>query len=122
MDPGGLYSYQRTSDESGDSAHRKSSMTKTIRRKSETVRLANDRDLSHLLELAFPPGGVLSVSLDINAFQCDPRIPFDHIRSRHDVMQVYIRFCFPDTACGCIPQSLRWRMRNPRTGRPRRME
>src|SRR5215472_14005637 len=122
MDPGGLYSYQRTSDESGDSAHRKSSMTKTIRRKSETVRLANERDFPHLVELALPPEGFRSVLLEIDAFHCDRRIPVHRGRSRHEVRQVYIRFCFPDTACGCIPQSLRWRMLNPRTGRPRRME
>jgi hypothetical protein len=46
----------------GDSAHHKSSMTKTIRRKSETVRLTNERDFPHLVELALPPEGFRGVS------------------------------------------------------------
>src|SRR5262249_22275419 len=103
--PGGLYSYQRTRDESGDSAHhmgdsahRKSSMTKTIRRKSETVRLTNERDFPHLVELALPPEGFRSVFLEIDAFHREQRIPVRRGRSRHEVKQFYIRFCFPDAA------------------------
>ena len=40
-------------------------MTKTIRRKSETVRLTNERDFPHLVELALPPEGFRSVFLEI---------------------------------------------------------
>jgi hypothetical protein len=63
-------------------------MTKTIRRKSETVRLTNERDFPHLVELALPPEGFRKVFLEIDAFH----------RSRHEVKQFYIRFCFPDAA------------------------
>jgi hypothetical protein len=69
-----------------------------IRRKSETVRLTNERDFPHLVELALPPKGFRSVFLEIDAFHRDRRIPVRRGRSRHEVKQVYIRFSFPDTA------------------------
>ena len=73
-------------------------MTKTIRRKSETVRLTNERDFPHLVELALPPEGFRSVFLEIDAFHREQRIPVRRGRSRHEVKQFYIRFCFPDAA------------------------
>jgi hypothetical protein len=65
-------------------------------RKGEIVRLTNERDFPHLVELALPPGGFRSVFLEIDAFHRDRRIPVRRGRSRHEVKQVYIRFCFPD--------------------------
>ena len=68
------------------------------RRKREIVGLANERDFPHLVELPFPPGGLRSVSLEIDAFHRDRRIPVRRGRNRHEVEQFHIRFCFPDTA------------------------
>ena len=68
------------------------------RRKSEFVRLTNERDFPHLVELALPPEGFRDVLLQIDAFHRELRIPVRRGRSRHEVKQVYIRSCFPDTA------------------------
>jgi hypothetical protein len=68
------------------------------RRKREIVGLTNERDFPHLVELAVPPGGFRSVFLEIDAFHRERRIPVRRGRSRHEVEQLYIRFCFPDIA------------------------
>ena len=68
------------------------------RRKSEFVRLTNERDFPHLVELALPPEGFRDVLLQIGAFHRDRRIPVRRGRSRHEAEQSHIRFCFPDTA------------------------
>ena len=68
------------------------------RRKREIVGLRNERDFPHVVELALPPGGFRSVFLEIDAFHRERRILVRRGRSRHEVKQVYIRFCFPDTA------------------------
>jgi hypothetical protein len=73
-------------------------MIRMIRRKSEIVRLTNERDFPHLVELALPPEGFRSVFLEIDAFYRERRIPVRRGQSRHEVKQVYIRFCFPDAA------------------------
>jgi hypothetical protein len=58
--------------------------------------LRNERDFPHLVELALPPEGFRSVFLEIDAFHRHRRIPVRRGRSRYEVKQVYIRFCFPD--------------------------
>ena len=68
------------------------------RRRREIVGLRNERDFPHLVELALPLGPFRSVFLEIDAFHRERRIPVRRGRSRHEVKQVYIRFCFPDTA------------------------
>ena len=68
------------------------------RRKREIIGLTNERDFPHLVELALPLGPFRSVILEIDAFHRERRIPVRRGRSRHEVKQVYIRFCFPDTA------------------------
>ena len=68
------------------------------RRKSEFVRLTNERDFPHLVELALPPEGFRDVLLQIGAFHRERRIPVRRGRSRYEVKPFYIRFCFPDTA------------------------
>ena len=68
------------------------------RRKREIVGLTNERDFPHLVELALPLGPFRSVILEIDAFHRERRIPVRRGRSRHEVKQVYIRFCFPDAA------------------------
>ena len=68
------------------------------RRKREILGLRNERDFPHLVELALPLGPFRSVFLEIDAFHRELRIPVRRGRSRHEVKQVYIRFCFPDTA------------------------
>jgi hypothetical protein len=73
-------------------------MTRHIRRKSEFVRLTNERNFPHLVELALPPEGFRDVLLQIDAFHRERRIPVSRGRSRHEVKRIYIRFCFPDTA------------------------
>ena len=73
-------------------------MTRRVRRKSEFVRLANERNFPHLVELALPLGPFRSVFLEIDAFHRERRMPVRRGRSRHEVKQVYIRFCFPDAA------------------------
>ena len=73
-------------------------MIHRIRRKREFVRLMNERDYPHLVELVLPLEGFRSVLLEIDAFHRERRIPVRRGRSRHEVKQVYIRFCFPDAA------------------------
>src|SRR5262245_64414551 len=68
------------------------------RRNREIVGLANEQDFPHLVELALPPEAFRSVLLEIDAFHRERHIPVRRGRSRHEVKQVYIRFCFPDTA------------------------
>jgi hypothetical protein len=68
------------------------------RRKREIVGLTNERDFPHLVELALPPGGFRSVFLEVDAFHRERRIPVRRGRSRHEVNQFCIRFCFPDAA------------------------
>ena len=73
-------------------------MTRHIRRKSEFVRLTNERDFPHLVELTLPLGPFRSVFLEIDAFHRERRIPVRRGRSRYEVKPFYIRFCFPDAA------------------------
>src|SRR5262245_24353704 len=68
------------------------------RRKREIAGLANERDFPYLVELALRPGGFRSVFPEIDTFHRDRRIPVRRGRSRHEAEQLYIRFCFPDTA------------------------
>ena len=67
-------------------------------RKREIVGLRNERDFPNLVELTLPLGPFRNVFLEIDAFHRERRIPVRRGRSRHEVKQVYIRFCFPDTA------------------------
>jgi hypothetical protein len=55
-----------------------------IRRKSENVRLRNERDFPNLVELALPPEGFRGVVLEIDAFHRERRIPVRRGRNRHD--------------------------------------
>ena len=73
-------------------------MTRHIRRKSEFVRLTNERNFPHLVELALPPDGFRDVLLQIDAFHREQRIPVRRGRSRYEVAPFYIRFCFPHAA------------------------
>jgi hypothetical protein len=73
-------------------------MTRRVHRKSEAVRLRNEHDIPHLVELVLPPEGFRSVLLEIDAFHRERRIPVRRGRSRHEIEQFYIRFCFPDAA------------------------
>jgi len=66
------------------------------RRKREIVGLRNERDFPHVVELALPLGPFRSVFID--AFHRERRIPVRRGRNRHEVKQVYIRFCFRETA------------------------
>ena len=66
--------------------------------KREIIRHTNERDFPHLVELALPPEGFRSVLLEIDAFHRNRRIPVRRGQNRHEVKQVYIRFCFPDAA------------------------
>ena|SRR6516225_10149059 len=68
------------------------------RRKREILGLRNERDFPYLVELALPPEGFRSVLLEIDAFHRERRIPVRRGRSRHEIKQIYIRFCFPDAA------------------------
>jgi hypothetical protein len=68
------------------------------RRKLEITGLANEQDFPHLVEVALPPEGFRGVLLEMDAFHRERRIPVRRGRSRHEVKQVYIRFCFPDAA------------------------
>jgi hypothetical protein len=68
------------------------------RRKREIAGLANEQDFPYLVELALPPEGFRSVLLEIDTFHRERRIPVRRGRSRHEVKQFYIRFCFPDAA------------------------
>jgi len=68
------------------------------RRKREIIGLRNERDFPHLVELALPLGPFRRVFLEMDAFHRERRIPVRRGRNRYEVKQVYIRFCFPDTA------------------------
>jgi hypothetical protein len=84
------------------------------RRKREIIGLTNERDFPHLVELTFPPGGFRSVFLEIDAFHRERRIPVRRGRNRHEIEQFHIRLFLRYRHCGCIPQSLRWRVLDPR--------
>ena len=73
-------------------------MTRRVRRKSEFVRLINERDFPHLVELALPPEGFRGVLLEIDAFHRERHISVRRGRSRYEVMPFHIRFCFPNAA------------------------
>jgi hypothetical protein len=73
-------------------------MIRRIRRKREFVRLTNERDYPHLVELVLPLGGFRSVLLEIDAFHRERHISVRRGRSRYEVKPFYIRFCFPDAA------------------------
>ena len=79
-------------------------------RKREIVGLTNERDFPHLVELALPPGGFRSVFLEIDAFHRDRRIPVRRGGSRQEAEQSYSILLPRPCRCGCIPQSLRWRV------------
>ena len=64
------------------------------RRKREIVGLRNERYFPHLVELALPLGPFRRVSLEMDAFHRERRIPVRRGRNRYEVKQVYIRFCF----------------------------
>src|SRR6516165_3298241 len=81
-----------------DAARSGAGLGEMTRRKSEFVRLTNERDFPHLVELALPPEGFRDVLLQIGAFHRERRIPVRRGRSRYEVKPFYIRFCFPDTA------------------------
>ena len=68
------------------------------RRKSEFVRLTNERDFPHLVELALPLEGFRDLLLQVDAFHRERRIPVRRGRSRYEVKPLHIRFCFPDAA------------------------
>ena len=68
------------------------------RRKREMVGLTNEQHFPHLVELAVPPEGLRDALLEFDAFHREHRIPVYRGRSRHEAAQLYIRFCFPDTA------------------------
>jgi hypothetical protein len=67
-------------------------------RKRENIRLTTERDFPHLVELVLPPEGFRGVLLEIDVFHREHRIPVRRGLNRHEVKQVYIRFCFPDAA------------------------
>jgi hypothetical protein len=67
-------------------------MTRHIRRKSEFVRLSNERDFPHPVELTLPPEGFRDVLLQIGAFHRERRIPVRRGRSRYGAKPFYIRF------------------------------
>ena len=62
-------------------------------RKREIVGLRNERDFPNLVELTLPLRPFRNVFLEIDAFHRERRIPVRRGRSRHEVKQVYIRFC-----------------------------
>jgi transposase len=65
-------------------------------RKREIVGLRNEREFPFVVELALPLGPFRNVFLEIDALHRERRIPIRRGRSRHEVKQVYIRFCFRD--------------------------
>jgi hypothetical protein len=71
---------------------------KMTHRKREIIGLRNERDFPYLVEVALPLEGFRDVLLEIDAFHRERRIPVRRGRNRREVKQVYIRFCFPDTA------------------------
>jgi hypothetical protein len=73
-------------------------MIRRVHRKSEFVRLTNERDFPYLVELVLPPEGFRSVLLEIDAFHRERHIPVRRGRTRYEVKPFYIRFCFPDAA------------------------
>jgi hypothetical protein len=77
-----------------DDARSGGGLGEMTRRKSEFVRLTNERDFPHLVELALPLEGFRDVLLQIDAFHRERRIPVRRGRSRYDVKPFHIRFCF----------------------------
>jgi hypothetical protein len=81
------------------------------RRKREITGLTNERDFPHLVELAVPPGGFRRTFLEFDAFHRERRILIRRGRSRHEDEQFYIAL----PRMHYIPQSLWWRVLDPRT-------
>ena len=87
------------------------------RRKREITGLANEQDFPHLVELALPPGGFRSVFLEIDTFHRERRIPRPPRPESARRQAILYSILLPRRRhCGCIPQSLRWRVLDPRTG------
>jgi hypothetical protein len=87
------------------------------RRKREIIGLANEQEFPHLVELAVPPGGFRSVFLEIDAFHRDRRIPIPSRPESTRGQTIFYSILLPRRRhCGCFPQSLRWRVLDPRTG------
>jgi hypothetical protein len=84
------------------------------RRKREIIGLTNERDLQHLVELALPPGGFRGVFLEIDAFHRERRVPVRPESTRGRAI-LYSILLPRQRHCGCIAQSLRWRVLDPRT-------
>jgi hypothetical protein len=81
------------------------------RRKREITGLANEQDFPHLVELAVPPGGFRDAFLEFDAFHQERRIPVRRGRSRHEAERILYSILLPRRRhCGCISQSLRWRV------------
>jgi len=68
------------------------------RRKFEITAHMNERDFPHIVELALPPGGFRSQSLEFDAFHRERSIPIRRGCGRHELEQFHVRFCFPDAA------------------------
>jgi hypothetical protein len=68
------------------------------RRKSEITGYMNERDFPHLVELELPAGGFRDKSQELESFHRERGIAIRRGRGRHEAGQLYIRFCFPDTA------------------------
>jgi hypothetical protein len=84
------------------------------RRKREITGLANEQDFPHLVELALPPGGFRSVYLEIDAFHRELTHPSPPRPESTRGRAIQYSILLPrHRHCGCIPQSLRWRMLDP---------
>ena len=68
------------------------------RRKFEITAHMNERVFPHIVELALPPGGFRSQSLEFDAFHRERSIPIRRGCGRHELEQFHVRFCFPDAA------------------------
>jgi hypothetical protein len=75
-----------------------SAKRRRIGRDDSSQALANEQDFPHLVELSVPPKGFRNAFLEFDAFHSEHRIPVRRGQNRHEVKQVYIRFCFPNTA------------------------
>jgi hypothetical protein len=85
------------------------------RRKREITGLANEQDFPHVVELAVPPEGFRGAFLEFDAFHRERRIPVRRGRSRRGGQASLYSILLPrQRHCGCIPQSLRWRVLDPR--------
>src|SRR5215831_7350970 len=104
---------QESGSTSGQTRSRRG-LGEMTRRKREIVGLTNEQDFPHLVELAVPPGGFRGAFLEFDAGMTHPGSPRSESTQGRAILYSILLRRYRHR--GCIPQSLRWRVLDLRTG------